>query len=112
MRQWGRLVNCGIADERCFIGGMTGVVTDIKNLCDEELPIYVVIAVLLSLLVLELTSTSYLTPLLFLFSIKGAILYNLEAMSFGRNFLYHKGADCDPAAWSDHGLFDFPAEQL
>lgn len=29
-----------IADERCFIGGMTGVVTDIKNLCDEELPIY------------------------------------------------------------------------
>ena len=71
-----------IADERCFIGGMTGVVTDIKNLCDEELPIYVVIAVLLSLLVLELTSTSYLTPLLFLFSIGSAILYNLGSNVF------------------------------
>ncbi|MCB6308490.1 MMPL family transporter [Mediterraneibacter glycyrrhizinilyticus] len=71
-----------IADERCFIGGMTGVVTDIKNLCDEELPIYVVIAVLLSLLVLELTSTSYLTPLLFLFSIGAAILYNLGSNVF------------------------------
>ena len=71
-----------IADERCFIGGMTGVVTDIKNLCDEELPIYVVIAVLLSLLVLELTSTCYLTPLLFLFSIGAAILYNLGSNVF------------------------------
>ena len=71
-----------IADERCFIGGMTGVVTDIKNLCDEELPIYVVIAVLLSLLVLELTSTSYLTQLLFLFSIGAAILYNLGSNVF------------------------------
>ena len=71
-----------IADERCFIGGMTGVVTDIKNLCDEELPIYVVIAVLLSLLVLELTSTYYLTPLLFLFSIGAAILYNLGSNVF------------------------------
>lgn len=71
-----------IADERCFIGGMTGVVTDIKNLCNEELPIYVVIAVLLSLLVLELTSTSYLTPLLFLVSIGAAILYNLGSNVF------------------------------
>ena len=52
-----------------------------QNLCDEELPI-VVIAVLLSLLVLELTSTSYLTPLLFLFSIGAAILYNLGSNVF------------------------------
>ena len=34
-----------IADKQCFISGMTGVVTDIKNLCLHELPIYVVIAV-------------------------------------------------------------------
>ena len=46
-----------IADKQCFISGMTGVVTDIKNLCLHELPIYVVIAVLCCLLILELTST-------------------------------------------------------
>ena len=40
-----------IADEQCFISGMTGVVADIKNLALKELPIYVVIAALLSLVV-------------------------------------------------------------
>ena len=32
-----------IANEQCFISGMTGVVADIKNLALKELPIYVVI---------------------------------------------------------------------
>ena len=45
-----------IANEQCFISGMSGVVTDIKNLALEEMPIYVVIAALLSLIVLELTN--------------------------------------------------------
>lgn len=71
-----------IADKQCFISGMTGVVTDIKNLCLEELPIYVVIAVLLCLLVLELTSNSYLVPILFLFSIGLAIIYNMGTNIF------------------------------
>ena len=66
-----------IADKQCFISGMTGVVTDIKNLCLHELPIYVVIAVLCCLLILELTSTSFLVPILFLISIGAAIVYNL-----------------------------------
>jgi predicted RND superfamily exporter protein len=37
-----------VADERCFIGGMTGIVTDIKDLCMQELPVYVVIAGILT----------------------------------------------------------------
>ena len=45
-----------IANEQCFLSGMTGVVTDIKNIAMQELPIYVVIAAVLSLIVLELTS--------------------------------------------------------
>ncbi len=36
-----------MANDQCFISGMTGVVTDIKNLALKELPIYVVIAALL-----------------------------------------------------------------
>lgn len=42
-----------IANEQCFIGGMTGVVTDIKNVALKELPVYVVIAAVLSAAVLQ-----------------------------------------------------------
>ncbi|MDO5132761.1 MAG: MMPL family transporter [Eubacteriales bacterium] len=71
-----------IADERCFIGGMTGLVTDIKNLCMEELPVYVVIASILSLIVLELTMESYAVPFFFLLGVGLAILYNLGSNFF------------------------------
>ena len=66
-----------IANEQCFNSAMTGVVTDIKNIAMQELPIYVVIAAILSLIVLERTSGSFVVPFLFLFSIGLAILYNL-----------------------------------
>lgn len=71
-----------LADKQCFISGMTGIVTDIKNLCLREMPIYVVIAVLLCLLILELTSGSFLVPVLFLISIGLAILYNMGTNIF------------------------------
>ena len=71
-----------IANDQCFISGMTGVVTDIKNVALQELPVYVVIAALLSLVVLELTSGSFVVPFLFLISIGLAILYNLGSNIF------------------------------
>lgn len=71
-----------IANDQCFISGMTGVVTDIKNVALKELPVYVVIAAVLSLIVLELTSTSFVVPILFLLSIGLAILYNLGSNVF------------------------------
>ena len=71
-----------IANSQCFISGMTGVVTDIKNIALQELPVYVVIAAVLSLVVLELTGTSFAVPFLFLLSIGLAILYNLGSNIF------------------------------
>ena len=71
-----------IANSQCFISGMTGVVTDIKNIALQELPVYVVIAAVLSLVVLELTGTSFVVPFLFLLSIGLAILYNLGSNIF------------------------------
>ena len=71
-----------IVSKQCFIAGMTGVVTDIKNVAMQELPIYVVIAAVLSLIVLELTSGSFVVPFLFLLSIGLAILYNLGSNIF------------------------------
>lgn len=71
-----------IVGKQCFISGMSGIVTDIKNLALEEMPIYVVIAAVMSLLVLCLTMESLLTPVLFLSSIGIAILYNLGSNIF------------------------------
>lgn len=70
-----------VADEQCFISGMSGVVTDIKDISLQELPVYVVIATALAFLILELTSRSFLVPVFFLLSIGLSILYNL-----GTNF--------------------------
>lgn len=71
-----------IVDKQCFISGMSGVVTDIKNLCLQELPIYVAIAALFSFIVLELTGTSFLVPILFLLCIGISILYNMGTNIF------------------------------
>ena len=71
-----------IANEQCFISGMSGVVTDIKNIGLEEMPIYVVIAAGLSLLVLLLAMDSLVVPILFLLSVGLAVLYNLGSNIF------------------------------
>lgn len=71
-----------IADKRCFIGGMTGIVTDIKDLCMQELPVYVVIAGILSFIILLLATESYIVPIFFLLGIGISILYNLGSNFF------------------------------
>lgn len=66
-----------LCNEQCFASGMTGLIEDVKELSDKETPIYVAIAVVLSLIVLSLTMESFITPVLFLLSIGLSILYNL-----------------------------------
>ena len=66
-----------ITTKDCFVSGMTGIVTDIKELALREMPIYVVIAACLSLLVLLLAMDSLVVPVLFLSCIGIAVLYNL-----------------------------------
>lgn len=65
-----------------YASGMSGVVTDIKDLALREMPIYVIIAGLLSLLVLFITMDSLLTPIIFLVNIGMAIVYNLGSNIF------------------------------
>ena len=71
-----------LVGDKCYISGMASVIDDIKHLSEKETPIYVAIAVLLSLVVLSLTMDSALVPILFLASIGMAIVYNL-----GTNFI-------------------------
>lgn len=66
-----------LVKEQAFISGMSGVVTDIKNLAMAEMPIYVAVAAILALLVLLLTMDSLCTPFIFLVGIGMAIIYNL-----------------------------------
>lgn len=66
-----------IVGKQAFISGMSGVVTDIKNLALSEMPIYVAVAAVLALVILLLTMDSFITPLIFLAGIGTAILYNL-----------------------------------
>lgn len=71
-----------ISNEQCFLSGMSAVVTDIRDLSDKEVPVYVVLAVILSLIVLSLTMDSFLIPIFFLLSIGMAIIYNLGTNVF------------------------------
>lgn len=66
-----------ICEKQCFVSGMSGVVTDIKELSLKEMPVYVMIAVLLGLLILCLTMESFVVPVIFLFGIGVAVIYNL-----------------------------------
>lgn len=65
---------CG---KQCFLSGMSAIVTDTKELSERETPIYVLIAVILSSIVLAVTMESFVVPILFLLSIGIAIIYNL-----------------------------------
>lgn len=66
-----------LADKQVFVSGMSAIVTDTKKLSEKETPVYVVIAVALSLLVLGISMPSFLVPVFFLLSIGMAIVYNL-----------------------------------
>ncbi|MCM1157236.1 MAG: MMPL family transporter [Bacteroidales bacterium] len=71
-----------LAGKECFLSGMSAVVTDTKNLSNQETPIYVLIAVILSTIVLSVTMDSFIVPLFFLLSIGMAIIYNLGSNIF------------------------------
>ena len=71
-----------IANSQCFLAGMSSMVTDTKNLSEKEAPIYVVIAVILSAIMLALTMDSFVLPIIFLVCIGMAILYNLGSNVF------------------------------
>ena len=71
-----------ITEEQCFLSGMSAIVEDTKELAEKETPLYVLIAVALSALVLAITMESIFVPVLFLLSIGIAIVYNLGTNVF------------------------------
>ena len=70
------------AGKSCFVTGMSAVVTDLKDLCEHEEPIYVGLAVLLCCAAMMLFMDNWIVPFVFLLSIGSAILLNLGTNYF------------------------------
>lgn len=71
-----------IAGKQCFVSGMSALVTDLKDLCEQEEPIYVGIAVTLACAAMMLFLDGWLVPFVFLANIGMAILVNLGTNYF------------------------------
>lgn len=66
-----------ICGEQCFVSGLSALVTDLKELCEHEEPIYVAIAVILACLAMVLLLDSWLVPFVFLATIIMMVMLNL-----------------------------------
>ena len=71
-----------IAGKQCFVSGMSALVTDLKDLCEREEPIYVALAVALATVAMLLFLDSWLAPFIFLASIAMMIILNLGSNYF------------------------------
>ncbi len=71
-----------IAGKQCFISGMSALVTDLKDLCEKEEPIYVGIAVVLALVAMMIFLDGWLVPFVFLASIGMMVVLNLGTNYF------------------------------
>lgn len=71
-----------VTNKQCYLSGMSAIVTDTKNLSEKEAPIYVMIAVILTCIILAVFMDSFLLPVIFMLSIGMAILYNMGTNYF------------------------------
>lgn len=71
-----------VAGKQCFVSGMSAMVTDLRDLCEREEPVYVAVAVVLACVAMMLFLDNWIVPFVFLLSIGMAILLNL-----GSNFM-------------------------
>lgn len=72
-----------VAGSQCFVSGLTALVVDLKNLCEQEEPVYVALAVILACAAMMLFLDGWLVPFVFLLSIGAMILLNM-----GTNFFF------------------------
>ncbi|WP_294466186.1 MMPL family transporter [uncultured Anaerofustis sp.] len=71
-----------ISDKQCFLSGMSSVITDIKEVVNQETVVYVIIAAILTSIILAVSMDSFMIPVFFLLSIGMSILYNLGSNFF------------------------------
>lgn len=67
----------GIASDHVFLSGMSAVAEDTKLIANQETPVYVAVAGILTIIVLQVAMDNFLAPIFFLLSIGMSIIYNL-----------------------------------
>lgn len=72
-----------VCGKQCFVSGMSALVTDLKDLCEQEEPLYVALAVICACVAMVVLLDGWLVPFVFLASIGMMILLNL-----GTNFFF------------------------
>ena len=68
---------------QCFISGMSAIMYETKELADKEAPVYICVAVVLALIALSFTMTSWVLPFVLLAALGYAVIYNM-----GTNFFF------------------------
>ena len=71
-----------IAGKQCFVSGMSALVTDLKDLCEQEEPVYVALAVACACAAMMILLDGWLVPFVFLASIGMMIVLNLGTNYF------------------------------
>ena len=71
-----------LTGKQCFVTGMSALVTDLKDLCEKEEPVYVGLAVLCACAAMMLLLDSWFAPIIFLVSIGICIVINLGSNYF------------------------------
>ncbi len=71
-----------MTNEQCKISGMSATILDTRDLSNSEIAIYVVIAVILCIIILQVALDSYVAPIILLLNIGIAILYNMGSNIF------------------------------
>ncbi len=71
-----------ICGKQCYVSGMTALVVDLKDLCEQEEPVYVALAVILACVAMLAFLDGWLVPFVFLTSIGAMILMNLGTNYF------------------------------
>ena len=71
-----------VAGKQCFVSGMSAMITDMKNMFEEQEMIYVAIAVVLAVIAMMIFMDNWIIPFVFLASIAVAILVNMGSNYF------------------------------
>ena len=71
-----------VCGEQCFVSGMSALVVDLKDLCEQEEPVYVALAVAMACAAMLLLLDGWLIPFVFLVSIGAMILLNMGSNYF------------------------------
>lgn len=66
-----------IMNKNMLLSGLSAITVDTKDLTDSQAPIYVAIAIVLALIALSFTMTSWVLPFILLAALGTAVVYNL-----------------------------------